>query len=229
MLNVRLPKLRKPGIVQGEKGFTILEVLIAIFVTVVIGTAIALAIGTSSKVLVSANTKEVAKDIAASDMEYIKSLPWADNYILLTSSSSSSSYGNPVIFKAIVSPGPAAGIPGATGTVTFKDGGTALPGSSTVTLSGGQAIFSTSTLTQGSHNIKAVYSGDATHSSLTSIVLTQTVTASSTTSTPAPAINSNYLSSINITSLRMNEQQIDITITWGGKTVFTLTDYRVNY
>ena len=223
MLNVRLLKLRKPGIVQEEKGYTILEVLLAIFVTVVIGAAIALSIGTSSKVLVSANTQEVAKDIAASDMEYIRSLPFASNYILLTSSSGSSSFGNPVIFRAIVTPG------AATGTVTFKDGGTALPGSSTVTLSGGQAIFSTSTLTQGSHNITAVYSGDATHSSLTSIVFTQTVTASSTTTIlPAP-INSNYLSSINVTYLRMNEQQIDITITWGGKTVFTLTDYRVNY
>ena len=49
MLNVRLPKLRKTGIVQEEKGFTILEVLIAIFVTVVIVAAIALAIGTSIK------------------------------------------------------------------------------------------------------------------------------------------------------------------------------------
>jgi len=220
MLDVRLSKLRQPGIVQEEKGFTILEVLLAIFVTVVIGAAIALSIGTSSKVLVLANTQEVAKDIAASDMEYIRSLPFADNYILLTSSSSSSSFGNSVIFKAIVTPGVA------TGTVAFKDGGTVI---GTSPLSGGQAIFATSTLAIGSHNITAIYSGDATHGSLTSIVLTQTVTVSSTTATLPGPINSNYLSSINVTYLRMNEQQIDITITWGGKTVFTLTDFRVNY
>jgi len=220
MLNVRLPKLRKPGIVQEEKGFTILEVLLAIFVTVVIGTAIALSIGTSSKVLVLANTQEVAKDIAASDMEYIRSLPFASNYILLTSSSSSSSLGNPVIFKAIVTPG------AATGSVAFYDGSTLL---GTTNLSGGQATFSSSILILGTHPITAVYSGDATHSSITSIILTQTINPSSTTTIlPAP-INSNYLSSINVTYLRMNEQQIDITITWGGKIVFKLTDYRVNY
>jgi len=226
MLNVRLPKLCKSRIVQDEKGYTILEVLLAIFVTVVIGAAIALSIGTSSKVLVSANTQEVAKDIAASDMEYIRSLPFASNYILLTSSSGSSSFGNPVIFKAIVSPGPTDLIPGATGIVTFLDGVNVI---GTATLSGGQATFSTSTLTQGGspHSITAVYSGD--HSSLTSIVFTQTVTPSSTTTIlPAP-INSNYLSSINVTPLQMNEQKIDIRISWGGKTVFTLTDYRVNY
>ena len=222
MLNVRLLKLRKPGIVQEEKGYTILEVLLAIFVTVVIGAAIALSIGTSSKVLVSANTQEVAKDIAASDMEYIRSLPFAANYVLLTSSSSSSSFGNSVIFRAVVTPGTA------TGTVAFKDGSTVI---GTTTLSGGQATFSTSTLaiSPPSHAITAVYSGDASHSSITSIVLTQTVNPSSTTSILPGPINSNYLSSINVTYLRMNEQQIDITITWGGKTVFTLTDYRVNY
>jgi len=222
MLDIRLLKLRKSVIVQQKKGFTILEVLIAVFLVVVIGAAIALSIGTSSKVLVLANTQEVAKDVAASDMEYIRSLPFADNYILLTSSSSSSSLGNSVIFKAIVTPG------AATGTVAFKDGSTLL---GTTTLSGGQATFSNSTLaiSPPSHSITAVYSGYATHSSLTSIVLTQTITPSSTTTIlPAP-INSNYLSSINVTYLRMNEQRIDITITWGGKTVFTLSDYRVNY
>jgi len=117
MLDIRLAETAQIGNSSTKEGFTILDIDSGIS-----GRsdwrAIALSIGTSSKVLVLANTQEVAKDVAASDMEYIRSLPFADNYILLTSSSSSSSLGNSVIFKAIVTPG------AATGTVAFKDGST---------------------------------------------------------------------------------------------------------
>jgi len=57
--------------------------------------------------------------------------------------------------------------------VTFKDGTTTL---GMATLSGsGQATFSTSALTTGSHAITAVYGGDAGNNGGTSAVLTQTV------------------------------------------------------
>ena len=218
--NFRLARLFNTRIVQNQNGFTILEVLIAVVIVGIISAAIALSIGTSSKVLVSANTQEVAKDIAAGDMEYIRSLPYADNYILLTSSSSTSNSGNPVTFRVVVTPG------AATGTVAFKDGSSVI---GTGTLSGGQTTFSTSSLSLGTHSITAVYSGDATYNSITSIVITQTVTASSTSPLLPGPINGNYTSSINVTYLRRYEQRIDITITWGGKTVFTLTDFRANY
>ena len=60
MLNIKFPKLRKLGIVRDEKGFTLIEVLIAIaFMMVVVG-GIIMAISTSSKILVIANNKEIA-------------------------------------------------------------------------------------------------------------------------------------------------------------------------
>jgi sugar lactone lactonase YvrE len=59
-----------------------------------------------------------------------------------------------------------------TGTVTFMDGGTALE---THSLAEGKATYSTSTLSVGSHNITAVYVGNADCAASTSAVLLQTV------------------------------------------------------
>ncbi len=76
-----------------------------------------------------------------------------------SSLSSPFTYGQVVTFTAMVAP-QYAGTP--TGSVTFKDGGVALAGVSTVTLSGGMASFSTTAnqLMAGTHSITAVYSGD---------------------------------------------------------------------
>jgi hypothetical protein len=86
----------------------------------------------------------------------------------LSSNRNPSSSGQSVTFTATVTPS------GATGTVTFKDGTTDL---GTGSLSGGTAVFSTSTLSIGNHSITAVYSGDSGYSGSTSSVLTQTVRA----------------------------------------------------
>jgi Bacterial Ig-like domain (group 3)/Divergent InlB B-repeat domain/Abnormal spindle-like microcephaly-assoc'd, ASPM-SPD-2-Hydin/NHL repeat len=59
-----------------------------------------------------------------------------------------------------------------TGTVTFMDGSTAL---GTETLASGKASYSTSTLSVGSHNITAVYAGNADCTGSTSAVLSQVV------------------------------------------------------
>jgi len=59
------------------------------------------------------------------------------------------------------------------GTVTFEDGPTTL-GSGTLN-SSGQAMFTTSTLTVGSHSITASYGGDTTFKEGTSPKFTQTV------------------------------------------------------
>ena len=88
----------------------------------------------------------------------------------------SSALGQAVTFTATVSANaPGAGTP-PTGTVTFKDGATTL-GTGTQSVVGGnlQAIFSTSSLTLGSHSIKAVYGGDSNFKTSTSPTLTQTV------------------------------------------------------
>jgi hypothetical protein len=76
----------------------------------------------------------------------------------LTSSVNPAVSGQKIVFRATVSAvAPATGTP--TGTVDFQDGATDLtPGG--VTLSGGEATFSTTTLAVGSHTITALYSGD---------------------------------------------------------------------
>lgn len=71
-----------------------------------------------------------------------------------------------------------------TGTVQFRDGATNLGGP--VTLSGGSATFATSALTQGSHSMTAVYSGDAGNATSTSSILTQTVNAAAPPPPPPP-------------------------------------------
>ena len=82
----------------------------------------------------------------------------------LAGSPNPSSLGQTVTFTATVAAvAPATGT--ATGSVTFEDGTTTL---GTAPLSGGTATFSTSSLTVGSHNITAVYAGDANFAASTS-------------------------------------------------------------
>lgn len=88
----------------------------------------------------------------------------------VTSSQNPSTFGQPVTFTATAASS-TTGIP--TGMVNFKDGGKAI-GSGTLN-SSGQASFTTSSLTRGSHSITAVYRGDANFKTSTSPVLTQTV------------------------------------------------------
>ncbi len=79
--------------------------------------------------------------------------------VSLSSSAAPAAPGQLVTFTATVS-GSDGGTP--TGTVTFKDGSTTL-GSAAVlaTASGEQAIFTISTLANGTHSITAAYSGDS--------------------------------------------------------------------
>ena len=90
--------------------------------------------------------------------------------ISLSTSNSSPGYGQAITFTAHV-----AGMAGPpTGTVNFYDGNAFL---GTGTLSGGQATFTTSTLSVGTHKITATYSGDANFNPATTPnPLTQTVT-----------------------------------------------------
>ncbi len=89
-------------------------------------------------------------------------------------------FGQSVSFTATmaaVSPG--IGTPW--GSVTFKDGSTAI---GTATLGGGVATFTTTSLATGSHpSITAVYGGDSNFNTSTSSAATQTVNQSSTTTT----------------------------------------------
>ena len=72
-----------------------------------------------------------------------------------------------------------------TGTVTFKDGATTL---GSATLSGGQASFTTSALSVGSHTIAASYGGDTNNNSSTA-TLTQVVNQATSTTTLSSSVN----------------------------------------
>jgi hypothetical protein len=87
----------------------------------------------------------------------------------LTSSPNPSTLGQPVTFTATISP-QFAGLP--TGSVAFKNGHATLGHGR---LNGGQAIFTTSSLSHGTHSITAVYTGDANFTGSTSPVLMQVV------------------------------------------------------
>lgn len=91
----------------------------------------------------------------------------------LTSSPNPSKSGATVTFKAVVQ-GVQPDFAMPRGTVTFADGGTPLAGGK-VSLSGGTATFSISTLSSGTHSITAVYSGDARFGGSTSAALKQVV------------------------------------------------------
>jgi hypothetical protein len=95
----------------------------------------------------------------------------------VTSASNPSTYGQTVAFTAHVSS--SSGTP--TGTVTFLDGATTL-GSSGLD-AGGNATFSVSSLSVGTHTITAQYNGDGTFSGSTSSGLSQTVNKANTTTT----------------------------------------------
>ena len=99
-----------------------------------------------------------------------------DPTVSLASSANPSMPGQSVTFTASV-----AGSTGAaTGSVTFRDGATAL--CSAVTLTGGAASCSTSTLASGTHSITAQYSGDTNYNAATSGAVSQVVNAKTTPS-----------------------------------------------
>ncbi len=79
----------------------------------------------------------------------------ASSTTTITSSLNPSNYGQAVVFTATVTS--TAGL--ADGTVTFKNG---TQGLGTVTLSGGQAQLSVTTIDAGAHTVKAIYNGSTT-------------------------------------------------------------------
>jgi len=91
----------------------------------------------------------------------------ASTTVTLNSSKNPAASGQSVTFTAAVSPS------SATGTIQFLDGSTVL---GTVTIGGGSAALSTSSLSVDAHSIKATYSGDANYLTNSSAVLTQNIT-----------------------------------------------------
>ena len=102
-------------------------------------------------------------------------------------SGSTSVYGQPVTFTAVVSPvSPGSGTP--TGTVTFKaHTGGAVLGTGTLAVVNGQdvATFTTSSLILGSHLVDVVYGGDTNFTTSTGTSLSVTINPAATTTTLA--------------------------------------------
>ena len=101
----------------------------------------------------------------------------------ITSSLNPSNYGQAVIFTATVTS--TSGVPD--GTVTFKNGSQGL---GTVTLSGGQAQLSVSTVDAGANTVKAIYSGSSTFTTSQNSLQQVVVAAPTTvvlTASPNPA------------------------------------------
>jgi hypothetical protein len=105
-----------------------------------------------------------------------------------------------------------------TGTVQFKDGASDL--GAPVTLSGGSAALNTAALTQGTHSITAVFSGDANNATSTSSAVVQTVNASAgpppQTNQPIPTLSewgmillAMLLGALGISRLRSRRGKVD--------------------
>jgi N-acetylneuraminic acid mutarotase len=115
----------------------------------------------------------------------------------LVSSLNPSMYGANVTFTATVAPTTGTSTP--TGTIQFSINGS--PVGSAVTLSGGQATYSTSTLAVGSNNVVAVYSPTSNYTGSTSNTLVQVVNDASTTTVLASSQNpSTYGVSVTFTA-----------------------------
>ncbi len=104
--------------------------------------------------------------------------------LTLTSSLNPSIAGQSVTFRAKVSP------TAATGTVRFVDGTTTF---ATVTLAGGAASTTLSTLSADTHMIFVVYSGDSAYAPSTSDVMTQTVAPAAPSHLAATASSSSQI------------------------------------
>jgi hypothetical protein len=138
---------------------------------------------------------------------------------------SPSAPGQAVTFTATVAPvAPGAGVP--TGTVTFRDGPTALGTGTLAAVSGGvQATFTTSTLATGSHTITAVYGGDASFAGSTSPAITHTVRL-----VPTRTVAGDFVLSLTIVSATLTRTDTNaplagqrITFKAGSTTICTAT------
>ena len=126
--------------------------------------------------------------------QYVQTVNKATGTVAIVSSGSPSAYTQAVTFTATVPTG-------ATGTVSFFDGGTLI--NSAATVASGTATTTTTTLTVGTHQITATYSGDSnfTTASTGLPVLSQVVNKGASGLTLASSPNpSNFGSNVTFTA-----------------------------
>jgi len=130
----------------------------------------------------------------------------------ISSSTNPSVAGQPVTFTATVT-APAGGTP--TGSVTFLDKGTPL---GTAPLGNGQATFTTSALTAGSHPITAVYLGAPTFNGSTSTGITAVVKQAPATATTTTTASPGTSAIIRLASQATTTTRATMTTAAGGAT-----------
>jgi prepilin-type N-terminal cleavage/methylation domain-containing protein len=64
---------------KSEKGFGLIEVLVAIAILATAGVAFLGGLTVSTKILIKTDTRETARDLAIAQMEYVKSMPYSTN------------------------------------------------------------------------------------------------------------------------------------------------------
>ncbi len=221
MFKLRFRKPSKWGILREQKGDTLIENLVAIVLLAIVSAAIFASIQTAIKTFGQMNTKEVSKDIAASEMDYIFSQPYANNYTVFNPNS-----------------GPA----GTTITVPTGSGWNDSDTISSVTVGGVTAAKSLTVSSSGNlTGTITVPSIVGTPPFPVNIVITgansgpQTfVNAFNVTTTAAqyPAAYVGYVSSLTVNNSFAGvgtEQTIVLSISYKGSVIYTLTDYRTNY
>jgi hypothetical protein len=140
----------------------------------------------------------------------------------VSSSSNPVIFGQPVTFTATISPvAPSSGIP--TGTVQFSVNGSAV--GSPVSLTGGQATYTTSSLAVGSDSITAVYGGDGNFNGSTATALSQAVNKATQTITfTAPTSPVTYgVSPITLSATSTSGLTITFSVVSGPATVSSST------
>lgn len=72
MLVMKFKKLLRFGVIRGESGFTLVEAVASIALIGIVGAALCTGLGTSSTVLLNTDARETAKNLAETQMEFIK-------------------------------------------------------------------------------------------------------------------------------------------------------------
>ena len=110
------------------------------------------------------------------------------SHTALVTSATQAVFGQLLSFTATVTPGSGLGTPD--GSVTFMSGSTAL---ATVPLSGGSAVFTTSSLPLGNTTVTAAFSGSASFAQSTSSSVTENVASAATVVTLVPSSNPGFV------------------------------------
>ena len=72
MFKSRLKKLGKQRIIQSQKGFTLVEVMVAVILLSIVTTGVFSGLITASKILFKNDSRETAKNLAETQMEFVK-------------------------------------------------------------------------------------------------------------------------------------------------------------